>query len=177
MEIEGSVNIVSPGSYVVCDGLGDIGSSKSQGLFYRDMRHLSGFVLKIGGFSIETVGYRVWASGVEFSLTVARDSEIDISRRRMLGAGMEEEILLFNRSGKTLEIQVGLESEADFLDLFEVRGHASASKRGEIFREAEDGCLRFGYVREDFQRGTVVRVSGEGITPVAEPGVSLCKPA
>ena len=170
MGTESPVSIVSPGAYVVCDRDGNIGSSEGQGLFYRDARHLSRFVLRVDG-AVEAVGYREWASGAEYTLApVGKSGALDVSRRRTLGDGMEEKILLSNHSGEGLEVRVELEFEADFLDLFEVRGYARASRRGEISREAEDGCLRFGYVRGDFRRGTVVRISGESIEPVAEPG-------
>jgi glycogen debranching enzyme len=36
--------------------------------------------------------------------------------------------------------------------------------------EARDGYLHFAYLREGFRRGTVVRVEGEGIEPLAELG-------
>jgi glycogen debranching enzyme-like protein len=42
-----SVSVVSPAAYVISDGRGDVDSSVEQGLFYRDVRHLSQFRLKI----------------------------------------------------------------------------------------------------------------------------------
>ena len=171
MGTAGQVNIVSPGAYVVCDVGGDVGLSPEQGLFYRDTRHLSRYGLKVDGVSAEAMDHRKCGTGTEFCSTSAGGSgRLDVSRRRTLGNGMEEEVLLSNRSGETLEVRVELEFEADFLDLFEVRGYARASSRREVSQEMEDGSLRFDYVRGDFQRGTVVRVSGEGMEPVAEPG-------
>jgi hypothetical protein len=45
--LKGSVSVVSPAAYVVSDGRRDVDSSVGQGHFYRDVRHLSQFRLKI----------------------------------------------------------------------------------------------------------------------------------
>ncbi len=162
------VNVVSPGAYVVSDSVGDVGLSGGQGLFYRDTRHLSKFVLRIDGGLLVPAGRRERGSWME-ARTVA--GGIRAWRRRTLGGGLEEEVILHNDTGEAVDARVDLEFEADFEDIFEVRGYRRASERGEFRQEVENGSLRFSYQRGDFRRGTVVRVSGEGIEPVAEPGM------
>jgi len=46
------VSVVSSGTYIVSDDRGDIHGSTGQGVFYRDPRHLSRFVLKIEGVKL-----------------------------------------------------------------------------------------------------------------------------
>lgn len=168
MNREEAVNIVSPGAYVVSDGAGDIGLFEGQGLFYRDVRHLSKFVIRVDGRLPDPVERRVWSTRME-ALVVAAGG-LRLLRRRTLGAGMEEEILLHNTTEEAVDARVDLECEANFEDIFEVRGHRRSSERGEVRRKVENGGLRFSYRRGDFRRGTVVRVAGEGIEPALEPG-------
>jgi glycogen debranching enzyme len=166
-----SVSVVSSGAYCVSDDVGDFDGSAGRGLFYRDTRHLSGLRLRLGG--VRPVPLASWTQGseAEFALAASVGPEgVGVVRRRFLGGGMDEEILLSNESPVAAEVRVELECAADFRDVFEVRGYRRAAERGEISEEARDGCLRFAYRRGRFRRGTVVRVSGEGIDPLVEPG-------
>jgi glycogen debranching enzyme len=167
---EGIVSVVSPGAYCVSDGVGDFDGSFG-GLFYRDVRHLSGFRFGLGGARLVPLASWVRGSEAEFALAAGVGPEgVDVVRRRSLGDGMAEEILLANESGVAVEVRVELECAADFGDVYEVRGYRRAAERGEVLEEAKDGYLRFSYSREGFRRGTVVRVEGEGIEPLAELG-------
>src|SRR5688572_10554493 len=83
---------------------------------------------------------------------------------------MEEEILLANESSVAVEVRVELECEADFRDILELRGFGEAAERGEVLEKVQDGRLWFAYRRGAFRRGTLVRIVGEGIEPLAEPG-------
>jgi glycogen debranching enzyme len=169
--VDGSVSVVSPGAYCVSDEVGDFDGSSGRGLFYRDVRHLSRFRFRIGG--VRPIPLASWTQGpeAEFALAAGVGPEgIDVVRRRYLGGGMEEEILFSNEAGVAVEVRAELECAAGFEDLFEVRGYHRASERGEVSEEAKDGCLLFSYRRDGFLRGTVVRVSGEGVEPLAEPG-------
>jgi N-terminal domain of (some) glycogen debranching enzymes len=157
--VEGSVNVVSPGAYVVSDGRGDVDGSAGQGLFYRDVRHLSRLRLMIGGEPLVELAARVRGSEAEFVLA-AGSSGIGVVRRRSVGHGMTEEILLRNEASRVVEARVELECAAAFWDVFEVRGYLWSAERGDVSEEARDRNLRFGYRREGFRRGTVVRVSG-----------------
>jgi glycogen debranching enzyme len=163
------VSVVSPGAYVVSDGRGDVDGSAGQGLFYRDVRHLSGFRLRIDGEPPNPLASRTRGSEAEFVLS-AGNGGVGVVRRRALGGGMTEEILLRNEAPEAVEARVDLECAADFLDVFEVRGYRLAAERGGVSERAGDCCLRLAYRRGEFRRGTVVRVSGEGVEPLAEPG-------
>ncbi len=171
--IEGLLSVVSPGAYVVSDGAGDVDGFTGQGLFYRDMRHLSGFRLEIDGEPAVPLASRVGGSEAEFVLEAGEAGGIGVVRRRSLGAGMAEEISLRNETGVALEARVDLLCAADFTDVFEVRGYRRAAERGETSESGEDGRLRFAYGREGFRRGTVVGVSG--VEPLARRGcISFC---
>ncbi len=168
----GLVSVVSPGAYCVSDEVGDFDGSSGRGLFYRDMRHLSGYRLKIGGS--RPIPLASWVRGTEAEFAVAAGvvpEGVDVVRRRFLGDGMEEELLLSNESSVTVEVGVELECAADFRDILELRGFGEAAERGEVSGVAQHGALRFAYRRDGFERGTVVRVGGEGISTLARPGL------
>ena len=165
--------MVSPGAYAVSDGAGDIGTAGGQGLFYKDMRHLSKLVLKVNGASLARRGFEAEGSRAEFFLVApagGRGDGIRVARRRKLGAGMEEKILFANETGGPVGIKVELEWEADFRDIFEVRGYQRTEERGDVLRETGGDCTRFFYRRAAFRRGTGIRISAEGVEPVFGPG-------
>jgi glycogen debranching enzyme len=169
-----SVSVVSPGAYAVSDEAGDIGLSGG-GLFYRDMRHLSGFALRVNGEAPAPEGFRDGGSEAEFRLRFPAGAPgVRVARRRRVGDGMEEVLEVSSLSGRGTEVVVSLECAADFRDIYEVRDYAHPSARGDLSEEADGGSLRFAYRRGGFSRGTVVRVSGVGVDPVAEPGRISC---
>ena len=161
------VSVVSPGAYCVSDGAGDVAGT-GEGLFYKDTRHLSWFVLKVDGRTLTPRSTKAWGSTAEFSL-VAAEGEIQVSRHRELGGGMREEIRLKNASSSPVEVRVELECDADFVDLFEVRGWRPVRRR-EVSWKTGNGSVYFAYQNSGFRRATRVRLSGEGVEPVYVPG-------
>ena len=174
MFVEGSgssVSVVSPGAYGVWDSGGDADGSRGVGLFYRDVRHLSVYRLRMGGLSPVPLASWVRGREAEFVSGAGVGTEgVGVVRRRSLGGGMEEEILLTNYSSATVEVPFELECAADFRDVFELRGYRNTEERGELSEEARGGHLRFSYRRDGFSRATEVSLWGEGMEPVAGRG-------
>ncbi len=164
----GVASVVSPGAYAVSDASGDIDGAAGHGLFYRDMRHLSGLRLLFDGEAAILDGS--WTRGARAEFRLFGPRGLEVSRRREVGGGMDETIELSNPLGDVLRVDVSLRCAADFVDIYEVRGYRHASERGEVGEEVGARSLRFTYRRGGFSRGTVVRVSGEGIEPVARSG-------
>lgn len=165
--MEGVVNVVSPGAYAVSDAAGDL-EGGGHGLYFRDTRHLSRFVLMVNGERLAVRGCETRASA-EFSLEVP-GSGLRVVRRRRLGSGLAEEVEVHNGSPEPVEVNLSFEFAADFEDIFVVRGYARTPERGETSEEVRDGVLRYAYRRGGFRRGTVVRVVSDGAAPVVEPG-------
>ena len=166
-----SVSVVSPGAYCVSDGGGDFDGSPGRGLFYRDVRHLSAFRLRLGGMSPVPLASWVRGPEAEFVLGAGVGTEgVGVVRRRTLGAGMEEEISFANESEEPVEVRLEIECGADFRDIFELRGFQEAAERGELSEEVWEEGLLFTYRRDGFRRATKARVWGGGVEPIAEPG-------
>jgi glycogen debranching enzyme len=159
--VERLVSVVSPGAYCVSDAVGDIDGSPGQGLFFGDVRHLSGLWLRIGGARLVPLASWVRGSEGEFAAAAGVGPEgAQVVRRRFLGGGMREEISISNESGVAVDVRVELECAADFKDILELRGFGRAAERGEVVEEVGEGSLRFVYRRDGFLRGTLVRVDG-----------------
>src|SRR5918997_1961627 len=157
------VSVVSPGAYCVSDAAGDVAGT-GEGLFYKDTRHLSHFVLRVDGRTLAPQSARVQGSTAELSLAAPRGG-IRAMRRRELGGGMREEIRLKNDSSSPVEVRVELECDADFMDLFEVRGYHRPIRRREVSRKTGDSSVYFAYHNGGFSGATRVYLSGRGRRP------------
>src|SRR5215216_5339668 len=163
------VSVVSSGAYCVSDAAGDVAGA-GEGLFYKDTRHLSRFVLRVDGCTLAPQSARVQGSTAEFSLTAPAGGGIQVMRHRELGGGMREEIRVKNDSSSPVEVRVELECDADFIDLFEVRGYHRPVWRREVSRNTGDSSVYFAYHNSGFRRATRVYLSGEGVEPIYVPG-------
>jgi glycogen debranching enzyme len=159
---ERQVSILKGSAFVVSDRLGDVTSAigNPNGLFYRDMRHLSRWQLRLNGreldaLSAETLEYdEAVFFLVEPTGTVYRNPAMSLTRRREVADGLREHLELTNHGLKQVEVEVTLLFDADFADLFEVKD--DLSKSGELYRSREHNGVTLGYVRGDFRRETYI---------------------
>ena len=87
---------------------------------------------------------------------------------------MLDEFTFKNESRAIIETTLSLECEADFEDIFAIRGFARKLERGETTEDPREGALHYTYRCGGFSRGTVVRVFAEGVEPeVGRGGISL----
>jgi glycogen debranching enzyme len=164
-----NVSILEGNTFVVSDRRGDVAASPTdtQGLFHADTRFLSRWILTINGqrmnaLSTDDLDY----FAAQFFLVpgtgaVYIDSPMSVVRRRMVGEGFYEEIKIANHIDKAMDLDIHIEADVDFADIFEVKD--MLSKKGECYRRAEEGKLILGYRRDRFIRETMVRS-----TPSAE---------
>ncbi|HYU60486.1 MAG TPA: glycogen debranching N-terminal domain-containing protein [Solirubrobacterales bacterium] len=166
MPASDSISILDGSTFVVSDTHGDVeaGPDQVQGLFYRDTRFLSRWVLTVDGrrpdvLSVENGKY----FEAQFFLypptgTIYENPYLSIIRKRKVGDGFHEDVTVFNHGNETRQAEIRLEAGADFADLFEVKD--ALDKKGEAYREVRDGELVLGYRRDDFVRETRI-TSGE----------------
>jgi glycogen debranching enzyme len=161
-----TISILEGNTFVVSDRRGDIEGSPidTQGFFADDTRFLSRWVLTANGvrpsvLSTDDVQY----FEAEFFLapssgTIYVDVDMSIMRKRVVGRGFHEEILVENHSAFPKEIDLKIEAGADFADLFEVKDQLK--KKGEYYRRTEGDTLVLGYRRETYVRETHVKAPG-----------------
>jgi glycogen debranching enzyme len=137
--------------FLVTDSLGNIsgkgcrreGIEASMGLFCRDTRFLSRLELQIDGISpvlLSSSAHKGFALSVLCANPQLGDQgeqikpeTIGIQRRIALNGGLFEEIQITNYNTHGVEFNLSLSFDADFVDLFEVRGYPR-SQYGQLLR-------------------------------------------
>ncbi len=156
------VKILRGNTFVVCDGRGDIEASLTDptGLFSFDTRFVSRWVLTVDGERLDALStddlqyfesrfFLVPGTG-----TVYVDPELSVIRRRVVTDGFHEEVVILNHRADPVRLDVRLEVDSDFADLFEVKD--ALAKQGTYKRVVEKGSLRLIYRREKFERVTSI---------------------
>jgi glycogen debranching enzyme len=157
-----TVSILEGNTFVVSDRAGNVDASLSEplGLFAWDTRYLSRWILTVNGtvpnvlstddlHYYETQFFLVPGTG-----TIYVDAELSIIRKRAVGSGFSEDLLIRNESAKPINLHVQLEAGADFADLFEVKD--AQPKKGQLYQSVHDGRLTLGYRRGTFIRETFI---------------------
>lgn len=122
-----SVTVMEGTTFCIGDGAGDLGGVDPGGLFVRDTRVLLVWDLVVAGrraapltvhhespYSVVHVGH--------LRLPSAEGAqEVLVTRHRVVGDGMREEIGLVNCSGRACRVDLRLLVGADLADLFEVK--------------------------------------------------------
>lgn len=145
---------------MVSDARGDVAPDPQSpdGLFYRDMRHLSRWQLLVNGHRLESltakaveydeaVFYLAQATG-----TVYRNPTMSLERSRHVGDGMHEELIVTNHGLEPVTLELSMLVDADFADVFEIKDKQGKTSR--TSRQVSDKGLTFGYQRRDFKRET-----------------------
>jgi glycogen debranching enzyme len=171
-----TVAILEGNTFVVSDRRGDIETTPAtpHGLFVDDTRFLSRWVLTVDGqrpafLSADDVEY----FEAQFFLapssgTVYIDAAISLMRKRTVARGFIESLIVANHSSTPVDIEIRIQGDADFADLFEVKD-ALLQKKGKSYRRIESDHLVLGYRREEYVRETWI-VAPDG--SVDEGGVT-----
>jgi glycogen debranching enzyme len=165
-----TVSILDGNTFVVSDRRGDIDATPidNQGLFLDDTRFLSRWILTVNGMrptvlSIDEQAYfKVQFFEAVTTGTVYVDSHLSVTRRRAVGRGFQEDIVIENHDKEPIDLEIKLDAAADFADLFEVKD--KLEKKGQTYSKLSNGTLTLGYQREGFKRETRITSSQKGET-------------
>ena len=160
-----TVSILEGNTFVVSDLRGDINatSTDTTGLFAWDTRFLSKWLLTVNGQTLNSLSTDdLQYFSAQFFLvpgtgTVYVDADLSIIRKRAVGNGFHEDLIILNHSPKPVDLEVRIEAGADFADLFEVKD--ALTKKGEIYTQIAEGRLVLGYRREKYSRETWITSS------------------
>ena len=173
--------VVEGSCFAVSAAGGDIGPDPLDGLFYQDRRLLSRFEVWVNGSRPEPLGVSVAdPSDATFfyrarSVVAHAEPTLLVSRRRLVGRGMREDVEVHNYGQEAAYCSVELVVESDFAGILAVRegtdreagvpdGHLSA----EVRAEGDGGVLTIHWQRGPARRGvrvdfgTGARVDGRG---------------
>jgi glycogen debranching enzyme len=149
-----TISILDGNQFVVSDRRGDLEASPTDthGLFLDDTRFLSRWILTINGrrptlLSVDEQEY----FSVQFFMALATgtvyvDSHLSVVRRRAIERGFHEDLVLVNHDKEPVDLEIRVEADSDFADLFEVKDQLA--KKGALRRRVEYGTLVLGYSRE-----------------------------
>jgi glycogen debranching enzyme len=125
-----ALTILEGSTFCLCDERGDIdGSDSSQGFFTEDTRFLSLFRLRMNGerplpLSHGKVEY--FSAAFYLRNPLAGDlqqDEVSIVRERFVGEGMQDRLIVENRSMRRVDFELELEVGSDFADIYAVKDH------------------------------------------------------
>lgn len=140
--------------FLVTDTMGNIsgcsladGGNPSMGLFCRDTRFLSRLELQIDGRSpvlLSSTAEKGFAVSVLCTNPKIDDrmkaDTVGIRREMVLNGALFEEIEVANYSTTTVTFELSISFDADFVDLFEVRGY-ERDRRGKLLRLVDSNSL------------------------------------
>jgi glycogen debranching enzyme len=146
-------------------------AGEPQGLFFLDARLASRLELRIDGRALESLSV---ASDVPYHADFVlrqpaqqgrRVQDLLVLRRRWVGQGMREDVELRNHGRVPISARVEFHVDADFADLFAVKGSRTGSAAptpGQLLRTWGNGALRFAFVRGDKEREVVIEADPTG---------------
>jgi len=160
----GSVTLVEGATFCISGPSGDIRPGAEQGLFFRDTRFLSHFALTVDGLELEALAAHSPApyAGTFITRRPPRagtaDSTLLVVRRRYVGNGMREDVVVRNLGSEAAGLLLLLEVDADFAGLFEVKeGRARWRDAIEVSASASDLSMSYQFGADS----RAVRISGD----------------
>lgn len=120
-----SVTLVEGSTFAISGRSGDMSSGGSEGLFFRDVRLLSTWRLRLDDEPLQplaVLGHDPFHATF-LSRVPPRSSSTDllVERRRYVGGGMREDLKLRNLGAQPLRTVMTVEVDCDFADLFAVK--------------------------------------------------------
>ncbi|HLT84573.1 MAG TPA: glycogen debranching N-terminal domain-containing protein [Phototrophicaceae bacterium] len=160
-----TVTLVEGSSFCVSGASGDIEPGRSEGLFVQDTRVLSRWQLFVDDAPVEPLAVLPEEpyEAVFVGRAPVRPGNVEptlvLERRRYVGQGMREDLLLRNYGSETAGVTLRLLVGADFADLFEVK-EGRFPQPPVVDRTASGSGLTLSAQRAGSTRG--VRVSAAG---------------
>ena len=155
--------------YAILNDRGMAGDGVRAAGFYRhDTRHLSRYVWSFG--DLELIEQTATATTLTqyWSRLHHHAQELMLERRlELTPTGVVERMHVESWSDEALTLDLRLELDADFVDIFEVRGHRRQAPRNSVSRTDDRGTRTFAYVAQDgVSSDTRIRLDGLGAAPL-----------
>lgn len=157
-------------NFAVSDDGGDIVPGSYHGFFVADTRFLSRFVVRLNGARLERLSAAIGDhQDATFYLANPRvpgvaASSIAVFRERRIGSRLEERVRLISYAAESVTVELSIEVDADFADIFEARG-ARRRRRRVVTREETGRSIAFSYENAGYRRSTRVTFSRAMASP------------
>ncbi|HET7761899.1 MAG TPA: glycogen debranching N-terminal domain-containing protein [Phycicoccus sp.] len=172
-----ATTLVEGSSFCISAASGDVQPGAATGLFVRDTRILSEWVLEVDGAPVEPLSVMVRDPFHAVFVTRARprpgaaDSTLLVVRERVIGDGMRETLRLRNLGRETSVVTLELRAGADFANLFEVKEGRVRPHHG-ISVHAHPDLLELRQDRSGRSRSVLVAPREDGtMPPRVRPGI------
>jgi glycogen debranching enzyme len=156
----GSMTLVAGTSFCISSANGDIYPEYPHGVFFRDTRILSRWILVINDQPLESLAaeltepYRALFVARAQRAKAEAESYLVVERLREVGDGIVEKVTVHNYSSAIAACKISLIVEADFADLFEVKEARSPRRWNEV-RLSDSGRLTIRATWEGVRKGIV----------------------
>lgn len=156
------IRVLQGDTFMLSDRRGDVDPALGvpNGLFYRDMRHLSRWQLRLNGRALHQMSTAALEYDeaifflIESAGTVYRNPCVSVVRRRQVASGLQEAITVHNHGTSTVQLEMSILFGADFADVFDVKDRLT--KAGQYYRRHRDDGISLGYKRDGYCRETYV---------------------
>ncbi len=162
---DAATSLVEGSSFCVSGSNGDLEPFRQQGLFVRDTRMISTWRLLVDNAPLEPLA-TIPAEPYECTFVTRAvprpghdDATVVVERRRLVGAGMRDDVTVRNFGTETAGLVVSIEAETDFADLFEVK-EGRNPHHARIRHHASGNELVFMLEHAGGSRGVRIRASG-----------------
>jgi len=145
------------------------------GLYFRDTRYLSRFEMTIGGKApvlLSSTADRDYACSVEFTNLETRaiggaripQTSLHVRRTRLVSDSVHELLRIKNHHSEPVDVLLDLTFDADFADMFEVRGYRRRKHGTRLAPKATADTLTLAYYGVDeVLRKTIIRFEQEPV--------------
>ncbi len=132
------------------------------GFFFRDTRHLNNYRWNMDGFDLIHCEEGPKTLVQFWSRFANHEQQLLIRREITLRPdGFDDELIVQNSSRKSKTFIPDLSFDADFVDVFELRGTARTAKRNKTERKENDKITCFSYLAQDgAELDTIVKIAG-----------------
>jgi glycogen debranching enzyme len=124
------VTINTGSTFLIADELGDVTAGNELGLYCEDTRFLSTYQLRLNGYRLRPLATRTPEHYHAVHLLsnpvggTLQPESLTVVRHRLVGQGLHEDLEVQSYLDEPIEIVLNLRVAADFLHIFQVRGHA-----------------------------------------------------
>jgi glycogen debranching enzyme len=157
--------ILDGGTFFYSCANGDVERRESQGLFYRDVRHVSSWLLRLDGGELEPLTSRrvdYYSARVVCKRRAEKEDRPSISLRRdrFVSEGVHEDLVLQNLTHEPQHLRLELSYGSDFADVMEAQAGSNGS--GRRWQETAPRSVTLWSEREGYRRGTLLSFSRKG---------------
>lgn len=151
---------------------GDIDASTdpATGIYFRDTRHLSRLRFSLGGVAPRLLDAKLLPNALSAVFTNPpltlpdgtrlHGQQLVVRRRRVVDRSVFEVLTVSNYAAQALRVEVRLSIDADFRDIFEVRGFRRKSPDPRVEAESAPETIRFSALGADgVERSVTLRLS------------------